>query len=124
MWTIVQKIMVTYNLIRFFVKFCIKRVNYLYSLNEFAIIDIKLFVTELRSLRYEQRQMIVAINKLQETLNNVLATDTIQLKRTNESFERRYELQFPLSTYETFVEFDTKLSQDEECHTVFVSVNT
>lgn len=59
---------------------------------------------------------------MQETLDCILATDAVQSKHTNESFERKYKIQLPIPTYEEFVAFDKRLAEDKKYRTAFVSI--
>lgn len=62
--------------------------------------------------------MMIAINKIQETVENV---SHVEFKSSNECFETKYGLQFPLTSYREVTEFEVQLQQDKECRKTFVS---
>lgn len=92
----------------------------LYSL--FWILDIKLFLTEIRGIKYEQRQMAIVLQKIQATLDNLVATDNAQLLPISESSEYKYDIQLLIVSYKQFIEFDKRLLEDKECQAAFVSI--
>lgn len=80
----------------------------------------KLLLKEIRNIRYDQRQLIAVVNEMRTFLMNTTTTDTVPM---SVSFEGKYLLQLPFTTHKQFIEFDTKLSEDAQCRSAFVSID-
>ena len=80
----------------------------------------KTLLTEIGKIKYDQRQLITVVNEVRTILMNTTATGTVPM---SVSFEGKYLLQLPFTTHEQFIEFDTKLSEDAQCRSAFVSID-